>query len=136
MEPAVRFHHIYEVDGDPDRFDVTFQTYTQQHAYQMKLLTSIAYGSTTINIDYQDGSDSEHYNYAKAINIRDNGTLIRKSIWSNIKEFCTITDRGTCLLVLLTKLHFLVAMALHPRLINVDIHLQAPALEEQTIGAT
>ena len=78
MEPAVRFHHIYEVDGDPDRFDVTFQTYTQQHAYQMKLLTSIAYGSTTINIDYQDGSDSEHYNYAKAINIRDNGTLIRK----------------------------------------------------------
>lgn len=78
VEPAVRFHHIYEVDGDPDRFDVTFQTYTQQHAYQMKLLTSIAYGSTTINIDYQDGSDSEHYNYAKAINIRDNGTLIRK----------------------------------------------------------
>lgn len=54
------------------------KTYTQQHAYQMKLLTSIAYGSTTINIDYQDGSDSEHYNYAKAINIRDNGTLIRK----------------------------------------------------------
>ena len=78
VEPAVRFHHIYEVNGDPDRFDVTFQTYTQQHAYQMKLLTSIAYGSTTINIDYQDGSDSEHYNYAKAINIRDNGTLIRK----------------------------------------------------------
>lgn len=78
VEPAVRFHHIYEVDGDPDRFDVTFQTYTQQHAYQMKFLTSIAYGSTTINIDYQDGSDSEHYNYAKAINIRDNGTLIRK----------------------------------------------------------
>ena len=62
--------------------------------------------------------------------------LSGKSIWSNIKEFCTITDRGTCLLVLLTKLHFLVAMALHPRLINVDIHLQAPALEEQTIGAT
>ena len=73
----------------------------------MKLLTSIAYGSTTINIDYQDGSDSEHYNYAKAINIRDNGTLIRKINLSNIKEFCTITDRGTCLLVLFDKITLL-----------------------------
>lgn len=136
MEPAVRFHHIYEVNGDPDRFDVTFQTYTQQHAYQMKLLTSIAYGSTTINIDYQDGSDSEHYNYAKAINIRDNGTLIRKINLEQHQGILHYHGSGNLPLVLLTKLHFLVAMALHPRLINVDIHLQAPALEEQTIGAT
>lgn len=75
-EPAVRFHHIYE-GRDPDRFDVTFQTYTRQHAYQMQLLTSITYGTTTILVNYKNGANSDHYNYAQSIMIRDSGSLVR-----------------------------------------------------------
>lgn len=76
-EPAVRFHHFYESMCSPDVFDVTFHTYTRQHAYQMKLLTSVTYGTTTIRINYKDGTNSENYNYAQSISIKDGYRLVR-----------------------------------------------------------
>ena len=76
-EPAVRFHHFYELMCSPDVFDVTFHTYTRQHAYQMKLLTSVTYGTTTIRINYKDGTNSENYNYAQSISIKDGDRLVR-----------------------------------------------------------
>lgn len=76
-EPAVRFHHFYEFECSPDVFDVTFHTYTRQHAYQMKLLTSVTYGTTTIRINYKDGTNSEYYNYAESISIKDGDRLVR-----------------------------------------------------------
>ena len=76
-EPAVRFHHFYELGCSPDVFDVTVHTYTRQHAYQMKLLTSVTYGTTTIRINYKDGTNSEYYNYAQSISIKDGDRLVR-----------------------------------------------------------
>ena len=76
-EPALRFHHFYELGCSPDVFDVTVHTYTRQHAYQMKLLTSVTYGTTTIRINYKDGTNSEYYNYAQSISIKDGDRLVR-----------------------------------------------------------
>lgn len=76
-EPAVRFHHFYAFECSPSQFDVTSHTYTRQHAYQMKLLTSVAYGTTTIRINYKDSTNSEYYNYAQSISIKDGDRLVR-----------------------------------------------------------
>lgn len=78
VEPSVRFHHYYVADASPDEFDVVYSNQTQQYAYQMKLLTSINYGDTNIFIDYDDGENSETYNYANRIRILDGGSLIRE----------------------------------------------------------
>lgn len=76
-ESAVRFHHLYE-GGNPSNFDISFYTLTQQHAYQMKLLTGINYGSTSILLDYVDGENSSTYNYVKGIRILDGNSSVRE----------------------------------------------------------
>lgn len=76
-EQEACFHH-YEVGGGGNNFGVTVRTVSQQFTYQMKLLTSITYGSTDIYIGYQDGTNSAHFNYAKTITVKDNGNLVRE----------------------------------------------------------
>ena len=76
-EKEVRFHY-YGGEAGEGNFGATVRTVSQQFAYQMKLLTSIRYGSTTIDIDYQNGANSEYFNYAKTIHINDNGKLVRE----------------------------------------------------------
>lgn len=78
-EQAVCFHQS-EYGATSARFleEVTYSTLSSQYAYQMKLLTSISYGSTSIHIDYQDGNNSDYYNYARSISIRDGDELVRE----------------------------------------------------------
>lgn len=75
VEQEARFHYKGG-EANVNNYDVAVRNVSQQYSYQMKLLTSITYASTTIDIDYQDGSNSAYFNYAKAINIKDNGSLI------------------------------------------------------------
>ena len=81
-KPTKRFRQAtfeYRNDNSGCPNGLFLQTYTQQHAYQMKLLTSIAYGSTTINIDYQDGSSGyiEADKKIQAGHIVNIGTIIQ-----------------------------------------------------------
>ncbi|MBE9599468.1 hypothetical protein [Pedobacter sp. MC2016-24] len=45
-------------------------------SYKMKLLSSISYGNTIVNLSYENGSPSAK-NYVKGIQVMDNGTLSR-----------------------------------------------------------
>ena len=133
-EPAVRFRHFYELWCSPDVFDVTVHTYTRQHAYQMKLLTSVTYGTTTIRINYKDDTNSEYYNYAQSISIKDGDRLVRTINLEQHQGTLQSSSLSKSLSACLTASLCLAVMMHHPRPIGVDIHLRMPTLVEQPLG--
>lgn len=75
QEYVARFHHSYR---NSEKFDLRTYTLARQYAYQMKLLTAITYGDTSILIDYTDSENTATYNYADCIRILDGDTLVRE----------------------------------------------------------
>ncbi len=61
----------------------------QPYTYQMKLLSSINYGNTSIVLVYQNSSSTTTYNYVRRIRIRENSALIREIDLAMSKENVT-----------------------------------------------
>ena len=102
----------------------------------MKLLTSVTYGTTTIRINYKDGTNSEYYNYAQSISIKDGDRLVRTINLEQHQGTLQSSSLSKSPFSMLDCVTLLGGMMHHPRLIGVDIHLRMPTLVEQTIGVT
>lgn len=74
-EATVLFRH--DLESRPTKGSVYQVFNAQPYFYRMKLLTSISYGSTNINLTYQKKTAKANYNYVDEIKITDHDNLIR-----------------------------------------------------------
>ncbi len=87
-EPLLRIWHSQTADPEGHIYHTArgeeIPNY-QKYYYKMELLSSINYGPTNIDIDYESGSNNA-YEYASNISIHDNGTIKAISLYHSIAD--------------------------------------------------
>ncbi|MBE6284799.1 MAG: hypothetical protein E7098_10730 [Mediterranea massiliensis] len=76
-EPTSSFKHINYVNT-PDEYYAQDVAEYNCYAYQMKLLTQISYGTTTVDFTYTKSDAITYNNHISTITLKDYGTVVRK----------------------------------------------------------